>query len=126
MYQKHKNVSKAQKCVKSTKMYWASYISCDDYPFIDRLNDIIHRIRSAGLFQLSWEKEAEEQLNDVRLLNRNINRETATTSNIVFDQFQFIKFIIYGYIAACLVFALEIFWVKIKTNKTMRRGEESD
>lgn len=102
---------------------WTSYVSCDDYPFIDRLNDIIHRIQSAGLFERWFEKELQEWLQHIRVRNRNITRETM--GDIVFDQFQFVEFIMYGYVAAGLVFVLEILWSKVKMIKVVRRVEQS-
>ncbi|KAG4071324.1 hypothetical protein HA402_004028 [Bradysia odoriphaga] len=89
----------------------ASYNLCDDYPFIDRLNGILHRIHSAGLHQKWFDDDLQDWVGRVLSLKRGAASDDAEidTSTIPLG-----STIIYGWICAFVVFVLEILWKKKK------------
>lgn len=73
----------------------------DNFPFIDRLNEIIHWMRNAGLFQ-KW-LEVQER----------IEFETVVPEETDVEGFPVPIFITYGWILGSIVFVVEIFWEKV-------------
>lgn len=92
----------------STQFY--TYHISYRFLFLQRLNEIIHRILNSGLFNF-WMRKESERLERL-ILNTNFYRllEDQTDPN----QVAFPMFIIYGWIAGVIVFLLEIFWTKLK------------
>lgn len=90
-------------------IYHVSYSVSDRFIFVERLNDIIHRIQSAGLYIL-WRKQTNN------FYERYIYGEYAfkTEEITADDAFGFPMFIVYGWLAAVIVFVVEIIWKKCK------------
>lgn len=79
--------------------------------FFERLNDIIHRIQSAGLYD-EWRRRADSNT-EKRLLNRNLERVLNSNTNFE-STVEFPTFIFYGWIAGTIVLVVEIVWQKLK------------
>lgn len=90
--------------------YVASYPVNDDFPFIDRLNEIIHWIRNAGLY----EKWCREEFNYF-VENISKNRELLKfrdQSDV--EKFEVPIFIVYGWFVGVTVFVIEILWKNVR------------
>lgn len=79
-----------------------SYSARDDFPFIDRVNEIIQRVTTAGLLD-KWLYDASDYDKEFRI----IATETHT------DHFYAPLFIVYGWIAGLVVLVIEVNWKKI-------------
>lgn len=90
-----------------------SYSVNDNFPFIERLNEIIHSLREAGLYD-KWQEEHKEIM-VTRLLRRNRSSHDA-----VVDRFPIPAVICYGWIASVIVFVSEIIWEKYKLSRLLR------
>lgn len=103
--------------------YLLSYPTIDHFPFLQRFNEILHWMRCAGLH----DKWLREDLDDLR---RNVfkNREHLKNSDKTdIETFQVPMFIVYGWVASVIVFAIEIVWkhfhlstIKTKIFKDMK------
>lgn len=82
---------------------WYSHRLRNDFPFIDRFNDIIQRITTAGLYDKWWKDATIEDK-----LFRSVAAETHT------DRFTTPEFVVYGWIAGFIVLIIEVNWKKIK------------
>lgn len=85
---------------------WYSHNMRYDFPFIDRVNEIIQRVTTAGLYEKWWTDATVEDK-----LFRSVVAETHT------DRFSAPVFIIYGWVAGIIVFLIELSWKAIKTKK---------
>lgn len=94
----------------------AAYNLMDDFPFTERLNQIIHRVQNAGLYEKWLEEDDQSLLKIVRLVN-----SRGTSKNLDIDKFPLLDFIVYGWIAACVMFVFELIWKKVQIRKIMRR-----
>lgn len=83
---------------------WYSPLVKYDFPFTDRVNEIIHRITTAGLYDKWWRDARIEDK-----LYRSVMAEAHT------DRVSAPVFIIYGWIAGIIVLIIEINWKKIKS-----------
>lgn len=88
-----------------------SYPVNDDFPFIERLNEIIHWIRNAGLYE-KWRKENFNEFVKYISQNREFIKTTREQSEV--EQFEMPIFIVYGWIVGLIVFVIEIIWKKLK------------
>lgn len=84
------------------------------FPFAERLNEIVFRIRSAGLIY-KWEDDERSQY-ESKLLRKYKsyfdwlrNRNEADV-----DKFPFPNFIFYGWIASAVILVIEIVWKKFE------------
>lgn len=86
--------------------------------FIERLNEIIHRIKSAGLYEL-W---LQQELNfiETKILAENVdrlkNQKVAYVKN-----FEFPMFIVYGWLAGFVVLIFEIVWKKTPKIRMLKK-----
>lgn len=74
--------------------------------FFDRFNQIVHRMRSAGLMEL-WQRFDDGTHYD--LLKKNVERLNQLKGND-FQKIEFPTFIFYGWTAGIILFILEIIW----------------
>lgn len=85
---------------------WYSHNVRYDFPFIDRVNEIIQRITTAGLYEKWWTDATVEDK-----LFRSVVTEAHT------DRFSAPVFIIYGWVAGIVVFLIELSCNAIKNKK---------
>lgn len=92
---------------------YASYPICEDYPFVDRLNGIIHRIHAAGLYNKWFNEDLQLWLKQVDSVNdkRALKVES---DEAIFRHPQSLEIIVYGWIAGCMAFVFEVLWWKWK------------
>lgn len=87
----------------------SAYPVTKDFPFIERLNDITHRIRSSGLFDIMIKNVyafGERLLVEANFLNKSLREE----ENIESANYEMITFIVYSWISSITVFVIEIMW----------------
>lgn len=94
--------------------YFASYIANTEFPFIERLNEIVLWIQSAGLFNL-WKRQ-HFRIVENRALENYVRSQDSDSGT-----FPLPKLIIYGWIASSFVFFVEIIYshFKVSVNKTI-------
>lgn len=90
--------------------YVVSYPVNDDFPFIDRLNEIIHWIRNAGLYE-KWCREEMDNFVENISKNRELLKSRDQTD---VEKFDVPIFIVYGWLVGVIVFVLEIIWKHFK------------
>lgn len=86
---------------KSFMKKLASFYVSENFPFIDRANEIIHRVLSAGLFK-KWNDDEIDNLS--KAINVVLNKDSDN------EQFLVPFFIVHGWIAGCVVFGIEVVW----------------
>lgn len=86
--------------------YVVSYPVHDDFPFIGRLNEIIHWIRDAGLYE-KWRREDSNGF--VINISKNIKSLKSREQSEV-ERFEVPMFIVYGWCTGGIVFVIEIIW----------------
>lgn len=96
---KHRKYHIAQ--IQTQQMQY-SYSARDDFPFTDRVNEIIQRVQTAGLYDKWW--------NDANDYGKYFINVAATTHT---DDFNVPLFIVYGWIAGFVVLVVELNWKKI-------------
>ncbi|KAG4065969.1 hypothetical protein HA402_006687 [Bradysia odoriphaga] len=79
-----------------------SFYVNENFPFIECANEVTLRAQSAGLF-IKWNNDEED--NQSKALNVDLNKDSDTGRN-----FPVQLFIVYGWIAGCVVFGIEIVW----------------
>lgn len=99
--------------------YLASYTVNDNFPFIERLNDIILGIREAGLFD-KWLEDHNEML-VMKLWSIYRDDQNRMINDADVDVFPVPAVIFYGWIASVIVFIGEIVSEKIKTAEQRRK-----
>lgn len=92
-----------------------SYSVNDNFPFIERLNDIIHSIKGAGLFE-KWMMEHNEIVTKIIIRE---NRGGVKKSEDI-DNFPIPTVVVYGWIVSIIVFFIEIIWKKFRLPCKMR------
>lgn len=85
---------------------WYSHHVRYDFPFIDRVNEIIQRITTAGFYDKWWRDATIEDK-----IFRSVVEETQT------DHFSAPAFIIYGWIVGFIVFIVEVNYEAMKIKK---------
>lgn len=107
--QKSLGIKGYHKLTIAISIYLHSYHVNKGFPFLERLNEIIHRIQSAGLYTYWLERcrEAEEKNISEKNLKRLQNVKGTTVKRASFPDF-----IIYGWLAGFVVFICEILWRK--------------
>ncbi len=94
--------------------YFVSYQLNYSFPFTERINEIIHRLQSAGLIAKWFEEVNQEAINN--LWRSKLSLRYKTVSNGSSDSGEFIvpTVVWCGWIASVIVFGCEIVWNKIK------------
>lgn len=95
-----------------------SYSVNNNFPFIERLNDIIHSLREAGLYDKWVEEQNEMVVKKLLKTHRGSQMERNNDSDI--DSFPVPTIVCYGWIASVIVFIGEIIWQKFKLTKKKR------
>lgn len=88
--------------------YVGSYPINGHFPFTQRINEIINRIRSSGLHQKWWKETQTMIVRDEVFLNR-----VPVNTAIDTQSFAVPEFIVYGWILSLLVFVFEIIWKNV-------------
>lgn len=83
--------------------FLVAYRLSERFLFFGRLNEIIHRIKSAGLFDL-WSRADDSKLAKFIKVARDENDV---------DRFPIPMFIVYGWIASVIIFLVEIVWNQV-------------
>lgn len=86
---------------------YRGYLVYAKFLYFERLNDILHRIKSAGLYDL-WKRQDEANDENV-LLKQNVERLANQIENYV-ESFEFPTFLFYGWLAGLIAFMFEIMW----------------
>ncbi len=86
-----------------------TYMVNERFPFTERLNDIVGRTKSAGLYD-KWLRMEDDEYESAVL---NITQITYSVRSVEQERFSLPMFIVYyGWIASVIVFGVEIFWEK--------------
>lgn len=83
-----------------------SYFVNDRFLFFERLNEILHWIRNAGLYDFWWKVHENGKILKKSMEHSKILKPTDVTS------FEFMMVVVYGWSASVIVFAFEIIWMK--------------
>lgn len=83
------------------------YSTNEEFPFLERLNDIFHRIRSAGLFDL-WMRQ-----DDIVAIKTLVGKNRHRVVNETIDTITFPMFIAYAWLTSFIVLVFEILWYRI-------------
>lgn len=89
---------------------WYSYNVRYDFPFTEHVNEVIQWVRSAGLYNKWWRDLNEEKI------FKSIGNESHA------EGFSVPIFIVYGWIASVIVFAIEVIWKKFQDSKIPNRA----
>ncbi len=80
-----------------------------EFPFIERLNNILHRMKSSGLYNYLQLQQDMKDSNKILKLNRDyLGNKTETIGNS--DMFPI--FIAYGWFVGIVLFVVEIIWFR--------------
>lgn len=99
--------------------YFHSHMVHKEFPFIDRLNEIIRRLQSAGLYD-EW-KRREDSLVDKLFIEEKREYFKYHTQTDVADEiepFPIPMFIVYGWIAGSVILIIEIICKNCKSIRT--------
>lgn len=91
----------------------------NDFPFIERFNEIIQRLQSAGMYE-KWTGELYDEVKS-QVFSKNRSDYVTTSEETEIDSFPIPKFIIYGWTVGIMVLILEIISSKIATVMYVRR-----
>lgn len=91
--------------------FLCSYHVNNDFPFIERFNDIIQRLQSGGLYE-KWTGELYDEVKG-KAFPTNRSGYIATSKEIEIDLFPIPRFIIYGWFGALIMLILEIVWKRV-------------
>lgn len=95
----------------------SAYSLSKDFPFIERLNEITHRIRSSGLFDIMIKKVyafGENLLVEANALNESLKEETNESQD-----YEMVTFIVCSWIASITVFVIELMWKRFLRNRRL-------
>lgn len=84
-----------------------TYTVSEKFIFFDRLNEMIHRMNSAGLYQ-QWVQKFFA-FNE-RIIVENNKKKSIEREEVDTNQFEFPMIIVYGWIASVFVFVMEFLW----------------
>lgn len=98
-----------------------SLVVADDFPFVERVNEIVHRVLSSGMYDVwdRYELSYDENKNLKRNLELLIDREGSGV-----ESFEVPMFIVYGWVASIGVFVVEIIWKRL-TLLPMKRFQKN-
>lgn len=94
-----------------------AYLVNEEFPFLERLNEIFHWMRNAGLDGL-WLRQ-DDDVYEQNLLKLNHERIANETNNDVQKIDEFPMFLVYGWCASIVLFVVEIVWFKISGSETV-------
>lgn len=97
----------------------SSYLIRPDFPYIEAINDIIHRLNGAGLIG-KWTMERNAKMVKM-LMKRNRNRHIKIGDESGTDEFTVPTAVWCGWIASVVAFIFEIIWHKVQDCMTQRR-----
>lgn len=86
-----------------------SYSVHNAFPFYERINEILHRIQSTGLYA-HWRRDDEKRHANFILQTYKLSK---IDENIDIGQLQLPMIIIYGWCLSFVIFVVEIIWKKI-------------
>ncbi|XP_037041522.1 uncharacterized protein LOC119078153 [Bradysia coprophila] len=89
--------------------FYSIYQISSRFPFIDRVNDVVHRLQSAGLIEKWYKAEDDESIDELRELNRFFKTADKETDN------NELILLWIGWIGSGIVFVCEIIWNKVQT-----------
>lgn len=90
--------------------YVVSYPVNDDFPFVDRLNEIIHWIRNAGLYEKWCSEEMDDFVENISENRRLLKSRDQTDV----EKLDVPIFIVYGWFVGVIIFVIEIIWKHFK------------
>lgn len=94
-----------------------SYPVGETFLFTERLNEIIHRLHSAGLHDQWLRKDyAAEVKFRLKIVWESMQKQEQAADNVL----QFPFFIVYGWIGGIVVLVIEIIWKKFKISRLMK------
>lgn len=97
------------------KKYIHSYGVNDEFPFTDRINEILHWVRCSGLYE-KWLEEYFNAIEDeIVEKNRVIFEHGKSKVNVVIEPVSIPIFIVYGWCMAAVVLVIEIIWKRLET-----------
>lgn len=105
--QKRMNIKGYHKTNITMFILMFSYRVNENFLYFERLNEIIHRIKSAGLYDLWIERDFGER--EYKTVKKNSKR-MRTDSESFIQNFEFPTFVFYGWTAGSVVFIFEIMW----------------
>lgn len=91
--------------------YYNSYHVHEEFPFIGRLNEIIHRLQSAGLYD-EW-KRRDDRLSDKKFIEKKLEafkNQKQINEAYEIEYFPIPKFLLYGWTASIILLFTEITW----------------
>lgn len=91
-----------------------AYDVFDKFLFYERLNEIVHRIQSAGLYDL-WGRQSIVQL-EQQIIKR-YSDNLSFQNKILVQTFEFPMLILYGWLASAIVLVIEIMWKYFKLSQ---------
>lgn len=91
-----------------------SYLVSEYFPFMERVNEIVHRISQSGLYYQKWRADHFNTIED-RVVQNNRNVLRNLSKETVVDSFEIPTFLFYGWVASTIVFIIELVWKKLKT-----------
>lgn len=90
-----------------------SYPVNEKFVFFERLNEIVHRIQSAGLFR-EWIRQEYAQ-REKKILKANVKQSFDQDNSVT--NFEFPMLIVYGWLTGSILLLIEIIWKKFKENR---------
>lgn len=99
--------------------YLVSYEVRSDFPFIEPISDIIHRLNGAGLIDKWIKEDNDRDVQSVWRINRDRHIESSNDSDVT--EFTGMTVVWYGWIASAIIFASELIWNKIKSSRLLRK-----
>lgn len=97
-----------------------SYQVHERFLFFERLNEIIHRIQSAGLYELWLRRDMAYE--ETRILNKNLERLQINDETRSIEQLDFPMIIVYGWLTGFVVLIFEIIWKKVLQSPQNQNG----
>lgn len=108
-YQKQSNIKGYHIANLRFFKYYASFPVRNGFPFIERFNEIIHRIQSSGLY--------EKWLRDYLILFTKAEGLINYDDESTIEKFTVPLFIVYGWIAGTILLVIEIIWKNFTLNR---------
>ena len=82
-----------------------------EFPFINRIQQILDILQSSGLFQKWTNDHVLQGYKNIRKGNENAVGESTVSEVPLYE------YIVYGWAASCVVFAIELAWHKLSKAK---------
>lgn len=105
--QKRLNIKGYQNpCIEVYK-FICEFLKYPGFRFVERLNEIIHWLQSAGLYDLWYRRERFQTQSG--MLKRSVEL-LRYQNEIVVEHFEFPTFVFYGWLAGVVMLVIEIIW----------------